>query len=112
MELHELYLALIIVMFIILNNNEIVRRWHIRPFLSPDNRRLYSLYTILFKNFKNEDQEMFQKLMRMSVHSFDKLYENLQIKLKKQDTNWRESIHPELKLAAIIKYAIQFSLTF
>ena len=98
-----MYLAILIILIIILYDNENIRRWHVRPFLSPNNRRLYSLYTILFNYFKNYDQEMFFKCMRMNVNSFQLLYAKLEGKLKKQDTNWRESIHPELKLAAVLR---------
>ena len=45
--------------------------------------------------------------MRISVDSHEKLYAKLQDKLTNQDTIMRESINPEIKLAAVLRY-VQF----
>lgn len=108
----EVFLAFIIIVAILagdIYDCDIYRRWRTRPFLSPDNRRRFGIFTSLFNYFKHEDEELFYKFIRMSVNSYEKLYAKLEDKLRKQDTIMRESIDPEIKLAAVLRYIINFA---
>ena len=48
--------------------------------------------------------ELFLKYMRMYFNIFNNLLIILEDKLTKVDTLMRESLHPELKLAAVLGY--------
>lgn len=75
------------------------RRWWIRPYLKL--RNYYGAFTTLFKYFKNNDQEEFEKLTRLSVKQFNILHILLKKKLKKKKV-CREPLCSELRLAAVL----------
>lgn len=75
-----------------------IRRWWVKPHLKK--RNIFGAYKTLFLYFKNHDHEEFKKLTRLTVRQFDKLY--ILLKPKLQKFSYREPLHPELRLAAVI----------
>ena len=69
-----------------------VRQWILR-------RPEHGMYHKLMVELRNEDPRAFQHFMRMPPAMFDELVQRLTPRLTKQDTNYRASLEPGLKVA-------------
>lgn len=78
------------------------RRWWVRPVNSVQNKIIHGAYYSLHTFFRMEDHESFFQYMRMPESTFSYLYEKLWVKLTKRNTAMRESLSPELRLAAVL----------
>ena len=74
-----------------------VRQWILR-------RPEYGLYDKLMVELRKEDPRAFQQFMRMPPAMFDELVQRLTPRLSKQDTNWRGSLEPGLKVAITLRH--------
>ena len=74
-----------------------VRQWILR-------RPEHGLYEKLMVELRNEDPRAFQHFMRMPPAMFDELVQRLTPRLTKQDTNYRASLEPGLKVAITLRH--------
>ena len=73
------------------------RRFWVRPWIG---RRLqFGLYDQLLVELRNEDQASFKNFMRMPPEMFDELLTRVGPRITKHNTNYREALDPDLKLA-------------
>ena len=73
------------------------QRFWVRPWIG---RRLQGvLYDQLLVELRNEDQTSFKNFMRMPPEMFDELLTRVGPRITKQNTNYREALDPDLKLA-------------
>lgn len=103
LNVHNLDRILIIIGYVIWEiMNFSNRRWWERPVNNPHVRERYGAYYGLYHYFKIDDHEMFKQYLRMEQKHFCILYEKLKDRLKKKNTKWRPSIHPELRLSTVL----------
>ena len=62
------------------------------------------MYDRLLAELKNEDHHSFQNFMRMSPAMFDELVQRLTPWITKQNTNFRHSLEPGLKVAITLRH--------
>ena len=78
------------------------KRLWVRPWIG---RRLQlGIYDRLMTELRNEDPRSFQNFMRMPPSMFDELLERLTPRLTKQNTKFRLSLEPGLKLAITLRH--------
>ncbi|XP_047490323.1 protein ALP1-like [Penaeus chinensis] len=74
-----------------------VRQWILR-------RPEHGLYEKLMVELRNEDPRAFKHFMRMPPAMFDEVVQRLTPRLTKQDTNYRASLEPGLKVAITLRH--------
>ena len=80
------------------------RTFWVRPRIS--RRRQFGLYDHLLVELRNEDQASFKNFMRMPPppEMFDELLTRVDPRITKQNTNYREALDPDLKLALTLRH--------
>ena len=78
------------------------RRFWIRPWIQ--RQKDFGQYDRLMHNLETEDRESFTNILRVPPEMFQELEQRLTPKLTKQDTWFRESLKPGLKLAISLRY--------
>ncbi|OXU18555.1 hypothetical protein TSAR_003974 [Trichomalopsis sarcophagae] len=82
--------------------NSKTRRWWVKPHLSHEIRLQYGAYHTVFNYFQLNDHEEFMEFMHMNVDQFSTLYQLMERNLRKQTTNFRIPLDPELRLVFVI----------
>ncbi|KAJ8671169.1 hypothetical protein QAD02_002428 [Eretmocerus hayati] len=77
------------------------RRWWVRPHLREGMRARYGAYSTIFEYFKLRDEEEFYHFVGMPLAQFERLYQRVRHHSQKHSP--RGSLHPKLKLAAVLK---------
>ncbi len=80
------------------------RRWWTRPWLTLQRRVHFGLYDQLMTELRAEHEGSFQNFMRMPPRMFDEILQRVAPRLTKQDTNYRRSLPPGLKLALTLRH--------
>lgn len=100
MHVKKAYLSLILANCLFQKRKKIiVRRWWERRELQKRDKQ--GAYKKIFLYYKKHDHEGFRKFVGMTVDQFDRLHQLTKSKLKKYSL--RKSLHPELKLSAVLK---------
>ena len=76
-----------------------VRRW-----LSAERRLQYGQYDRLMAVLRMEDVHSFFNFLRMQPEMFDELLNRVAQRIQKNDTLWRKSLQPGLKLAITLRH--------
>lgn len=74
-----------------------VRQWIVKK---PE----HGLYDKLMVEIRNEDPRAFQHFVRMPPAMFDEVVQRLTPRLTKQDTNYRVSLEPGLKVVITLRH--------
>ena len=67
-------------------------------------RQQKGAYNLLLKELESEDQNSYTNFLRMSRESFDELLSLVLPYIKKKNTNMREAISAEERLAVTLRY--------
>lgn len=78
------------------------RRYWIRPWIA--RRPQFGDFENLMAELERESQGDFVAYLRMEPAMFHELVQRLTPRLTKQDTNWRKSLNPGLKIAVTLRY--------
>ena len=62
------------------------------------------VYDTLLQELRSEDEGEYRKFLRMTPENFDELLELIKADISKYDTNMRDSIPANIKLAATVRY--------
>ena len=79
-------------------------KWWVRPMLHPKLRVERSQYNTLIEELSIHDRARFNNYTRLSPEMFDEVLERLTPRLQRQDTNFRSTIPPGLKLVVFLIY--------
>lgn len=71
------------------------RRWWTKPWIRRRDEGISNIHSLLNNELRNEDPECFRNYLRMDGNCFNKLKELLEPRIKKKETNMRESISVE-----------------
>ncbi|XP_050344593.1 uncharacterized protein LOC126769718 [Nymphalis io] len=77
------------------------KRYWVHPYLQTRDETKH--FEIFFGELKNYEDKFF-RYTRMSLKSFEELLSILRTCITKQDTQFRNSIKPELKLTIVLRY--------
>lgn len=80
------------------------RTWWVRPWLTQQRRVLFGDYSQLMQELRLEDEGSFYNYLRMEPAMFDELLQRVGPRITKQDTHWRQSLEPGLKLALTLRF--------
>lgn len=80
------------------------RRWWVRPWLDADRRLNYGHYNRLMEELRLEDCESFRNFLRVEPAMFDELLNRIGPRITKQNTFYRKSLDPGLKLACTLRH--------
>ena len=80
------------------------RTWWVRPWLTHPRRLQSGDYNQLLQELRLEDEGSFYDYLRMEPAMFDELLQRIGPRITKQDTNWRNSLEPGLKLSVTLRY--------
>ena len=81
-----------------------VRQWLIR-------RPMYGMYEKLMGELEREDVVGFRNLIRMEPHRFYELLQRIGDRITKQNTWYRKSLEPGLKLAITLRYYMPYNMS-
>ncbi|OXU16820.1 hypothetical protein TSAR_014070, partial [Trichomalopsis sarcophagae] len=76
--------------------------WWVKPHLKNEIPSQFGAYHTVFIYFKLCNHEEFIEFMHMNTDAFSTLYDLMEQRLRKQTTNFREPLDPELKLAFVL----------
>ncbi|XP_031789426.1 protein ALP1-like isoform X1 [Nasonia vitripennis] len=79
-----------------------IRRWWVKPHLRNELRDEYGAYNCIFRYFKLNDEEEFQKFVSMTSEQFDEILELVRPQLTKRSK--RRALTPEMRLAAVLNF--------
>ena len=86
------------------HNRRRQRRWWSRSWLSTERRRQFGLYDLLMTELRREDRKEFMNFMRMPPEMFDEILQRVEPRISKQNTFFRDSLDPGLKLAITLRH--------
>ena len=80
----------------------------VRPWLSEARRQQQGHFdAFLTRELRNEDINTFQNYLRMPPELFDEILERISQVISRQDTKYRSSLTPGLKLALTLRHLVE-----
>ncbi|CAG2239080.1 unnamed protein product [Mytilus edulis] len=76
----------------------------VRKWLSERRRQQYGHFTTVLKELKTEDDTAFYNYTRLPRGLYDEVLKRIQYKIQKQDTWYRKSLSPGLKLSITLRH--------
>lgn len=76
----------------------------VREWLTEKSREAYGHYAILMQQLRENDAPAFRNFTRMDPELFDEIVTRVSPHISKQDTNYRKSISPGLKVAVTLRH--------
>lgn len=80
------------------------RDYWVRPIFTSENRDAFGQLNLLQDMILCDDEEKFFNFTRFSRSEYLDIFEQVKDKIRKQDTNFRRAISPEVKLALTLRY--------
>ena len=78
------------------------RRWYVRPWVHRRNQ--FGQYATFMPECRHSDPQYFRYFVRMEPALFDFILTRIEHRIKKQDSNFKKTLDPGLKLAVTLRF--------